>query len=238
MHLSEANRGILAASPLAAQIAAPGRASIPAMVYRDDLAALTAHHDALANEVAAKTRELEATRQLLDEVHARARLPVLDNIQVAAPCTADWSQMSGDDRVRHCGACKKNVYNLSGMTRDEAEALLVERNGDLCVRYFQRHDGTILLADCTIGIARRRRRRWIAVAGATLLAGGVGAAAVLRANAVMGGIRAPSLEAGATTVSPPPAVAGTHVMMGVMGHRSPSAPEPSSVPVRADEPPR
>ncbi len=144
------------------------------MAYRDDLTALSSRHDALANEVAAKTRELEDVRHLLDEARAqsraRASLPVLDNIRIAAPCTADWNLMTGDDRMRHCGACNNDVYNLSGMTRSEAEALVTKRNGDLCGRYFQRHDGTVLLADCTIGVGRRRR--WFAAAGATLLAAG------------------------------------------------------------------
>ncbi len=147
------------------------------MAYRDDLTALSSRHDALAHEIAAKTRELEDVRHLLDEAraqsNARAKLPVLDNIRIAAPCTADWNLMTGDDRMRHCDACNKDVYNLSGMTRGEAEALVTERNGDLCVRYFRRKDGTILPTDCTIGVQRRRRRRWIVAAGATLLAGGV-----------------------------------------------------------------
>ena len=148
------------------------------MPFRDDLTALSARHDALAAEVARKTRELEESRRMLDQAHARARLPVLDNIRVATPCAADWNQMTGDDRTRHCGECRKNVYNLSGMTRDEAEALLIERNGDVCVRYFQRHDGTILLADCSVGVSRRRRRRLIAAGAATLLATGAAAAAL------------------------------------------------------------
>jgi hypothetical protein len=148
------------------------------MPYRDDLTALSARHDALADEVLQKTRELDASRRLLEQAQARAKLPVLDNLRVAAPCTADWNQMTGDDRARHCGDCQKNVYNLSGMTREEAEALVIEKNGDLCVRYYQRHDGTILLADCTIGVRRRRRRRWVAAGAATLLAGGAAALGV------------------------------------------------------------
>jgi hypothetical protein len=148
------------------------------MAYRDDLLALSARHDALAGEVARKTRELDDARRLLEQAHARARLPVLDNIRVAAPCSADWNAMTGDDRARHCGDCKKNVYNLSGMTREEAEALLIEKNGDVCVRYYQRHDGTILLADCVVGQKRRRRRRWVAAGAATLLAGGAAGVAV------------------------------------------------------------
>jgi hypothetical protein len=96
---------------------------------------------------------------------------VLDNIRVAAPCSASWDAMIGDDRVRACGDCQKNVYNLSDMTRDEAETLIREKEGRLCVRYFQRADGTILLKDCVVGVKRRRRRRVVAAGVAASLAG-------------------------------------------------------------------
>ena len=142
--------------------------------YRDDLEALSLRHSALATEVAAKTRELSAASELLADAKARARLPVLDNIRVATPCSADWAQMTGSERIRACGDCKKNVYNLSDMTRDEAQALIIEKEGKLCVRYFQRKDGTILLKDCVIGVKRKRRRRLFAVGAAALLAGGAG----------------------------------------------------------------
>src|SRR5262245_54905875 len=126
------------------------------MSYRNDLDALEARHDALASEVATKTKELDAARQLLDEAQQRAKLPVLPNIRVATPCTADWNKMTGDERVRACADCNKNVYNISELTRDEAEALIVAKEGKLCVRYYQRKDGTILLKDCVIGIAQSR----------------------------------------------------------------------------------
>lgn len=142
------------------------------MSYRNDVEALAARHDALAAEVAVKTRELDAAKQLLDEAKAKAKLPVLPNIRVASPCTADWNAMTGDDRVRACAKCNKNVYNLSEMTRDEAEALILAREGRLCVRYFRRSDGTILLKDCSVGVTQRRKRRVIAAGAAALLAGG------------------------------------------------------------------
>jgi hypothetical protein len=140
--------------------------------YRDDVTALSARHDALATEVEHKTRELEQATRMLDEAKARARLPILDNIRVASPCPAEWSSMVGDERVRHCGDCKKNVYNLSGMTREEAETLILAKAGNLCVRYFQRKDGTILTADCAVGVSRGRKRKLIAVGAAAMLAAG------------------------------------------------------------------
>src|SRR5207249_8276042 len=125
------------------------------MAYRNGVEALAGRRAALETDLAERTRDRDATRQLLDDARARAKLRVLDNIRVAAPCSASWADMAGDERVRACADCKKDVYNLTAMTRDEAEALIRDRNGKLCVRYFKRADGTILLADCTIGVARR-----------------------------------------------------------------------------------
>src|SRR5262245_61116554 len=83
---------------------------------------------------------------------------LLDRIQIASPCSASWSEMHGVDRVRFCGQCKLNVYNLSNMTRKEAETLLRETEGRICVMYFERADGTILTNDCPIGFLALRRR--------------------------------------------------------------------------------
>src|SRR4029079_15017578 len=154
------------------------------VTYRNDIDALSARHASLAAEVDAKTKELDSTSRMLDEMKAKAKLPVLPNIRVASPCTVDWNTMTPVDadteRVRHCGDCNKNVYTLSQMTRDEAEALLLAKEGRLCVRYYQRKDGTILLKDCTVGVTNGRKRKLIAAGAAALLAGGVGAAFALR----------------------------------------------------------
>ncbi len=146
------------------------------MTYRNDLEALAARHDALAAEVASKTKELDAAKQILDDAKQRAKLPVLPNIRVASPCTADWNKMTGDERIRACADCNKNVYNISEMTREEAEALILAKEGRLCVRYYQRKDGTILLKDCVIGVANQRKRRLIAAGAAAMLAGSAVAA--------------------------------------------------------------
>ncbi len=72
----------------------------------------------------------------------------LDRIRHAAPCSADWEQMTGDDRVRRCGLCDCNVYNLSAMTRPEAETLLESREGRTCAVFYRRPDGTVLTQPC------------------------------------------------------------------------------------------
>jgi hypothetical protein len=82
----------------------------------------------------------------------------LDRIQIASPCSMSWDAMKGDDRMRFCGSCQLNVYNLSGMSRAEAEQLVLKKEGRLCVRFFRRDDGTLLTQDCPVGWAALRRR--------------------------------------------------------------------------------
>lgn len=87
----------------------------------------------------------------------------LDNIKIASPCSQDWNSMTGNDRQRFCGACELNVYNLSGMTRIEAERLILSAEGRLCVRFFRRADGTVITQDCPVGWARIKKRATIMI---------------------------------------------------------------------------
>jgi hypothetical protein len=113
---------------------------------------------------------------------------MLDQIKIASPCSADWEQMEGNDRVRFCSECKKNVFNLSAMTRRDAEALLRKSNGDLCTQLYRRADGTVLTADCRVGvrvkIARVRRRVGWAVSAVL----GLSTAFAQQGDAVLSGV--------------------------------------------------
>jgi hypothetical protein len=65
--------------------------------------------------------------------------------------------MTGDDRVRFCGECRLNVYNLSSMSRTEAEKLLRKQEGRICVRFYERADGTVMTQQCPRALAAARR---------------------------------------------------------------------------------
>lgn len=79
----------------------------------------------------------------------------VDQLQLASPCSAKWRDMRGDDRARLCLACEKNVYNLEAMTRREIHALIVETEGQFCGRLYKRKDGTVLTADCPLGMREK-----------------------------------------------------------------------------------
>ena len=82
----------------------------------------------------------------------------LSHVRIAAPCRADWERMQGNERVRFCGECSRNVYNLSNMPKKDAEALILNAEGRLCVRYYHRSDGTILTGNCPVGLQALKRR--------------------------------------------------------------------------------
>lgn len=89
----------------------------------------------------------------------RTGIPLLQNVRVASPCRASWEEMTpiDQDRVRFCDGCRKRVYNLSALCQAEAEGLLRAHEGHLCVRYYRRHDGTILTTDCPVGLRAARQ---------------------------------------------------------------------------------
>jgi hypothetical protein len=81
----------------------------------------------------------------------------VDDIRIATPCHASWDEMHGDERVRFCGSCRKNVYTLDGMSKREIRTLFEETEGRACVRLYRREDGTVLTADCPIGLAAKAK---------------------------------------------------------------------------------
>lgn len=214
--------------------------------YRNEIDALRERKEALEHEITrlsaetAQLDELNKQKQVLEgELRAiseklggqtRRALPLLDNVKVASPCNESWDGMVGDERVRFCLQCEKNVFNLSAMTSDEAEALLASRSGELCVRYYQRADGTIMTTDCPVGVKRKRRKKLaLAVAGAGAMAFGAMTALTKSSPCVVQGEIAESPTA-PSTVQP-----DTKWMMGDVAEpavKTPPTPPTTSAPVK------
>jgi hypothetical protein len=167
------------------------------MPYRGDSDPLKAKESALSRELDSLrrregdvSRELDATQRELRNRRTPS-LPMLDAVRIASPCSASWDEMIGDARVRFCGKCAKNVYNLSEMTRDEAEGLLARAEGSVCVRLYKRNDGTVMTSDCPVGVKRKRFRRVAAAAAATMA--GVAGLGALQTTTVMGACARPQI---------------------------------------------
>jgi hypothetical protein len=153
------------------------------------------------------------------------KLCTLDQITVASPCQAAWEGMSGDDRARFCRQCKLNVYNLSAMSRGEAAAFVRQSEGRTCVRFYRRHDGTILTRDCPVGLRAVRHRFarafaafagiLVALVGGTLFGGKL-------SRLAPSGFRTPP-EAFARWVTPQP---DCELVLGKMIYLGPPMPDP------------
>ena len=83
---------------------------------------------------------------------------LLRSLRVASPCHVDWGQMTGDERVRFCSACRLHVYNLSEMTSNEISELIVKTEGRLCGRLYRRADGSVITRNCPVGLRAIRRK--------------------------------------------------------------------------------
>jgi hypothetical protein len=195
------------------------------------LRAQAAHLETVRARQAELDRELAAvTTKLGANAGAKRALPLLDQVRVASPCHARWDEMVGDAAVRFCGSCQKNVYNLSAMTREKAESLLASRaGGELCVRFYQRADGTVMTDDCPVGVRRKRRKKAaLAIAGAGAMAYGALSASqrhtctMGEAPVMMGAVAQPAVVGSAPIPEAPPPVE-----TATMG--TPAAPTPPAI---------
>lgn len=157
------------------------------MPYRDDDHALESKKRELEQERARIEEHKRAFAQLTDDEARNRRelaeielrlskrkksLPLLGEVRVASPCHADWNAMTGDEQTRFCDKCSKHVYNISAMTTEQAESLIRAKEGNLCIRYYQRADGTVMTADCPVGVRKKRNRRLAFAAAFGAAAGG------------------------------------------------------------------
>ena len=90
--------------------------------------------------------------------HSTKHAANIDRLRIATPCPISWEKMTGNSRVRFCGHCQLNVYNISELSRSETEALIASTEGRVCARLFRRGDGTILTKDCPVGLHALRMR--------------------------------------------------------------------------------
>ncbi len=61
----------------------------------------------------------------------------IDSVEVGKPCSEDWGKMIGNDRVRLCEHCVKDVNNISELTRKDAKRLVMASGGNICIRYIK-----------------------------------------------------------------------------------------------------
>ncbi len=141
--------------------------------------------------------------------------------------------MAGAGRVRFCGSCEKNVFDLSAMSSSEAEELLAANGVKPCIRLQRRVDGTVVTGNCT----RMKRQSALSARCATAIAGAFMAVALtacggvsddetVHASVIGHGVSAPSVAKANTTLElapappePPPVATATTTQVNVLPPR-------------------
>jgi hypothetical protein len=154
---------------------------------------------------------------------------IVDRIDIPLPCHVPWANMTGDDRVRFCGDCRQNVYNVAMFTRAEATRLLNDSSGRVCLRIFRRPDGTVVTDDCRARLRAARKRGLLIFAGTLVVVfwaqicaqfvGLMGLRRVMSSGGTMGDVVTMPM-AGAPVL--PPAPAPVPVPVPMMGEPVPA----------------
>jgi hypothetical protein len=124
----------------------------------------------------------------------------------------DWNAMQGNETSRYCDHCQKQVYNLSALPADEAERLVCNSAGSLCVRFAR---DPVTNAVLTLEYAPQkqysRRRAFATIAALATAFGSVAAWAGIKLTTkpapappmmVLGGISAPPSPAPPCPIPP------------------------------------
>jgi Carboxypeptidase regulatory-like domain len=85
-----------------------------------------------------------------------ANKSLLNRIDVKSPCNESWDEMVGNNEVRFCSHCAKDVHDLSAMKRADAEKLVQKSSGKLCVRYVKSSTGKLITTQPKFTQIKRR----------------------------------------------------------------------------------
>lgn len=72
---------------------------------------------------------------------------VLDQVSIQQPCPMSWDKMIGDDRVRFCDQCQRQVWNFFEMTDAEIAEVVRSNPESLCAQITKTRDGTLVTKD-------------------------------------------------------------------------------------------
>jgi hypothetical protein len=71
-------------------------------------------------------------------------------VRIASPCSTAWDEMPGDDKIRFCPKCQLNVYNFAEIPETQVNQLLIDQEGKVCAKVYQRASGNLVTRDSPV----------------------------------------------------------------------------------------
>ncbi|NJL72588.1 MAG: hypothetical protein HC888_13970 [Candidatus Competibacteraceae bacterium] len=156
-----------------AQVEAGGATPVPAPVKKEKqpVAKTMLDHDVLFQAVSQSFVLKESRMQEVIRQKASQPLVIIEPIECkkkALPCK--WRFPESDsgkvERFRYCDKCQTPVYNFDGLSLEQAEAVIFQRENIKKPSLYKRADGKFMTRDCPVEVKRRKdRHMMIAAAG-------------------------------------------------------------------------
>ena len=130
-------------------------------------------HSLLLEAVSRSTakKELEVAQRLKEKSNEPPKPPVvpIKGDRPATPCAWTWEETESKDKYRYCATCQTPVYNLAGMERPEAEALIFNRENRKKFTLYSRADGKFMTTDCPVQVKRKNDLIMLAIGAIVLV---------------------------------------------------------------------
>jgi hypothetical protein len=130
-------------------------------------------HDILIKAVSdSKVREEARVAAIIEEKAKEPPKPppvVVKADKTALACPFVWDEVDATEKFKYCAKCQTPIYNLDGMERPEAEALIFNRENRAKFTLYGRADGKFMTTDCPVQAQRKKNLLFSVLAGLVLL---------------------------------------------------------------------
>ncbi len=157
-----------------AQLEAAGASPTPAPVKKEKqpVAKTMLDHDVLFQAVSQSFVLKESRMQEVIRQKASQPLVIIEPIECkkkALPCKWRWPESDSGkvERFRYCDKCQTPVYNFDGLSLEQAESVIFQRENIKKPTLYKRADGKFMTRDCPVEV-KRRKDRGLMIAGAGL----------------------------------------------------------------------
>jgi hypothetical protein len=128
--------------------------------------AVSESHHKRELEVAARMQEIAKEPPKPQPIPVKADRP-------ASPCAWQWEETDAKEKYRYCAKCQTPVYNLAGMEKTEAEALIFNRENRDKFTLYSRPDGKFMTTDCPLQEKRKKELIMFIIGAIALVIGAV-----------------------------------------------------------------
>ena len=142
------------------------------------------------DEAEAMRGTLERERRLLEESIRHERDVLRARVTQTTRCSVKWQDMQGDDAVRRCGRCHREVHDLARLSRNDAEAVLARAQHAENALH-TRPDGRVVMGACP----RSERAQTVRAVAAGVIAGAAVVTSTIVPYAIVDDMRFEALAA-------------------------------------------